>query len=116
MQFQEVSADPAVSEVREIQVGRASLTLMLEIVYWIGLEEIAQREDLSLAKLIVQIRMRAAQQASVTPAALPLSALVSAIHVMVVDYYRKAAVRRGPDLVEEALFDISGVLPSQPQH
>nr|WP_247886882.1 ribbon-helix-helix domain-containing protein [Azospirillum sp. SYSU D00513] len=105
--------DPAVSETRHFDFDGKDLRLSLETTYWRGLEDIAHRESDSVDNVVKQLRARVAKKAGIFAHEVTSNELVSAIHILVVTYFRQSAARRGPTLLEEALMDIAGDIPDQ---
>ena len=105
--------DPTISETRDFALGGDILRFSLEASYWRALEAIATREGMSLVELIKSLRIRVARGINIKANDVPTHMLVSGIHVMVVSYFRQAAVRTGPMLAEEALMDMAGEMPNQ---
>ena len=86
--------------LRTVMVDRQMERIRLEASYWDALDEIFQREDLTLEELCADLNERLLDAADerATPSAdadeQPLS-LANAIRVFVVGYYRKSATEIG---------------------
>lgn len=88
--------DEGVIERRRFEVGGKSRNLKVETSYWRALEEISQREQMSLTELLTDIHYRLLEQ---TPQrgrkAVTTVMIANAIRVFVVGYYRQAATEQG---------------------
>ena len=100
-------AHPTKPEIRDLAVNGDTLRFALESSYWFAMEDIAEREGISLDELIDTLRIRVSRKLQVPAAEIPMRILVSAIHVLVVSYFRHAASAGRPMLMEEALLDMA---------
>jgi predicted DNA-binding ribbon-helix-helix protein len=101
------SVHPTEPEIRDLAVNGDTLRFALESSYWFAMEDIAEREGISLDELIDTLRIRVSRKLQVPAAEVSMQILVSAIHVLVVSYFRHAASAGRPTLMEEALLDMA---------
>lgn len=104
-------ADEGVIECRSFELNGKTRNLRVEASYWRALEEISQREQMSLQELLVDIHYRLLEQ---TPQrarkTVTVVMIANAIRVFVVGYYRHAATEQGHDRAGHG----RGALSSQP--
>lgn len=79
---------------RTVKVGGRSITIRLEPSYWEGLDEICNRETLTPAELLTDIKTRLDEQHLHGRRPRGVS-LANAIRVFIVGYYRRAATEKG---------------------
>lgn len=78
---------------RTLKLSGRDVSIRLEPSYWEGLEEISQREDLTVEELCGDVRDRMEQQGR--RASQAGVSLANALRVFVVGYFRQAATERG---------------------
>ncbi|HYF84879.1 ribbon-helix-helix domain-containing protein [Azospirillum sp.] len=78
---------------RTLKLSGRDVSIRLEPSYWEGLEEISQREDLTVEELCGDVRDRMEQQGRRSSQA--GVSLANALRVFVVGYFRQAATERG---------------------
>ncbi|AWB08497.1 hypothetical protein A6A40_26185 (plasmid) [Azospirillum humicireducens] len=78
---------------RTLKLSGRDVSIRLEPSYWEGLNEICQREDLTVEELCGDVRDRMEQQGRRAPQA--GVSLANALRVFVVGYFRQAATERG---------------------
>lgn len=79
--------------LRTVMVGRNVERIRLEASYWDALDEICEREDLTLQELCLDLRDRLSDTANGQS---PPS-MANGIRVFIVGYYRKSATETGHD-------------------
>ena len=77
---------------RTLKLSGRDVSIRLEPSYWEGLDEICQREDLTVEELCGDVRDRMEQQGRRSQAGVSLA---NALRVFVVGYFRQAATERG---------------------
>lgn len=78
---------------RTLKLSGRDVSIRLEPSYWEGLDEISQREDLTVEELCGDVRDRMEQQGRRSSQA--GVSLANALRVFVVGYFRQAATERG---------------------
>lgn len=78
---------------RTVKLSGRDVSIRLEPSYWEGLDEICQREDLTVEELCGDVRDRMEQQGR--RASQAGVSLANALRVFVVGYFRQAATERG---------------------
>lgn len=79
--------------LRTLKLSGRDVSIRLEPSYWDGLDEICQREDLTVEELCGDVRDRMEQQGR--RASQAGVSLANALRVFVVGYFRQAATERG---------------------
>ncbi|WP_044553123.1 ribbon-helix-helix domain-containing protein [Azospirillum lipoferum] len=79
--------------LRTLKLSGRDVSIRLEPSYWEGLDEICQREDLTVEELCGDVRDRMEQQGR--RASQAGVSLANALRVFVVGYFRQAATERG---------------------
>lgn len=91
--------NPGAGSRRTLTVGKRRVRLTLEQEFWSGLTEIAEREGMSVDKLLAETDRRRGA-----------ATLPDAVRVLCAGYFRRAAI--GPGNLELALVQATGVGPA----
>ncbi len=91
--------NPGAGSRRTLTVGKRRVRLTLEQEFWSGLTEIAEREGMSVGKLLAETDRRRGT-----------ATLPDAVRVLCTGYFRRAAI--GPGNLELALVQAIGVGPA----